>query len=30
MSSLNIIKEGGSTLYGMRGANGVVVIETKK
>lgn len=30
LSSLNIIKEGGSSLYGMRGAYGVVVIETKK
>lgn len=30
VSSINIIKDGSSAIYGSRGANGVVVIETKK
>lgn len=28
--SINIIKDGGAAIYGTRGANGVVIIETKK
>lgn len=30
VSSINIIKDGSSAIYGSRGANGVVIIETKK
>lgn len=30
VSSINIIKDGSSAIYGSRGANGVVVIETKR
>lgn len=30
VSSINVIKDGSSAIYGSRGANGVVVIETKK
>lgn len=30
VKSINIIKDGSSAIYGSRGANGVVVIETKK
>lgn len=30
VKSINIIKDGSSSIYGMKGANGVVVIETKK
>lgn len=30
IKSINIIKDGGAAIYGSRGANGVVLIETKK
>ena len=30
VKSINVIKDGSSAIYGSRGANGVVVIETKK
>jgi len=30
VKSVNIIKDGSSAIYGARGANGVVLIETKK
>lgn len=30
VKSINIIKDGSSAIYGMKGANGVVVIQTKK
>jgi TonB-dependent SusC/RagA subfamily outer membrane receptor len=30
VKSINVIKDGGSAIYGSRGANGVVIIETKK
>lgn len=30
VKSINILKDGGSAIYGSRGANGVVIIETKK
>ncbi|HYQ58229.1 MAG TPA: TonB-dependent receptor plug domain-containing protein [Draconibacterium sp.] len=30
VKSINIIKDGGAAIYGARGANGVVIIETKK
>ena len=30
VKSVNIIKDGSSAIYGSRGANGVVIIETKK
>lgn len=30
VKSINVIKDGSSAIYGMKGANGVVVIETKK
>lgn len=30
VKSVNIIKDSGASIYGMKGANGVVVIETKK
>jgi TonB-dependent SusC/RagA subfamily outer membrane receptor len=30
VKSINIIKDGSSAVYGSRGANGVVIIETKK
>ena len=29
IKSINIIKDGSSAVYGMNGANGVVVVETK-
>lgn len=30
VKSVNVLKDGGSSIYGTRGANGVVLIETKK
>ncbi len=30
VQSINVLKDGGSAIYGSRGANGVVIIETKK
>lgn len=30
VKSINVIKDGGAAIYGSRGANGVVIIETKK
>jgi TonB-dependent SusC/RagA subfamily outer membrane receptor len=30
VKSINVIKDGSSAIYGSRGANGVVLIETKK
>lgn len=30
IKSINIIKDGGSAIYGSRGANGVVIIETRR
>src|SRR5690554_357239 len=30
VKSINILKDGGSAIYGSRGANGVVIIETKR
>jgi TonB-dependent SusC/RagA subfamily outer membrane receptor len=30
VKSINVLKDGGSAIYGSRGANGVVIIETKK
>jgi TonB-dependent SusC/RagA subfamily outer membrane receptor len=30
VKSINILKDGSSAIYGSRGANGVVLIETKK
>jgi TonB-dependent SusC/RagA subfamily outer membrane receptor len=30
VKSINVLKDGGSAVYGSRGANGVVIIETKK
>jgi TonB-dependent SusC/RagA subfamily outer membrane receptor len=30
IKSINVIKDGGAAIYGARGANGVVLIETKK
>lgn len=30
VKSIDILKDGGTAIYGLRGANGVVVIETKK
>ncbi len=30
VKSINIIKDGGSAIYGARGANGVILIETKR
>jgi len=30
IKNINIIKDGSSAIYGSRGANGVVIIETKK
>ena len=30
VKSINVIKDGGSAIYGSRGANGVVLIETKR
>lgn len=30
VKSINVIKDGSAAVYGSRGANGVVIIETKK
>lgn len=30
VKSINVLKDGGAAIYGSRGANGVVIIETKK
>ncbi|MDD2382131.1 MAG: TonB-dependent receptor plug domain-containing protein, partial [Mariniphaga sp.] len=30
VKSINVIKDGSSAIYGVRGANGVVIIETKR
>jgi TonB-dependent SusC/RagA subfamily outer membrane receptor len=30
ISSIDVMKDGSSTIYGSRGANGVVIVTTKK
>ncbi|MBT6765191.1 MAG: TonB-dependent receptor plug domain-containing protein, partial [Prolixibacteraceae bacterium] len=30
VKSIDVLKDGGAAIYGSRGANGVVIIETKK
>jgi len=30
VQSINVIKDGSSAIYGSRGANGVVIIETRR
>ena len=30
IASINILKDGGSSVYGVKGGNGVVIVETKR